>query len=67
MVSDKKVVFSKMTTIKVLILVLMEDGLGHEEGRREDCSGVLVLILVLMEDGLGPLPTGGSSARHQGS
>ena len=36
----------------VLILVLMEDGLGQKECK-EKGSGLWVLILVLMEDGLG--------------
>ena len=38
---------------KVLILVLVEDGLGDLQSRPVDVGIVAVLILVLVEDGLG--------------
>ena len=42
--------------VAVLILVLMEDGLGLST-RISDTAKYNVLILVLMEDGLGPIST----------
>ena len=43
-----------MSLIRVLILVLMEDGLGQALRMAKKSSKGFVLILVLMEDGLGP-------------
>ena len=51
MVSDQQICPQPLL-IRVLILVLMEDGLGHYI--KQLCLILKVLILVLMEDGLGP-------------
>ena len=45
----------------VLILVLVEDGLGEGENIVQINLVVLVLILVLVEDGLGVLLNGATS------
>ena len=57
MVSDNN--YKTLTVgLDVLILVLMEDGLGLTKSDVHYCAEVL--ILVLMEDGLGPLNNGTS-------
>ena len=58
MVSEDKVArATNLVKITVLILVLVEDGLGDGLKRRQvNLAGVLILVLV--EDGLGALPIG---------
>ena len=53
MVSDGSSLIGGLMIKKVLILVLVEDGLGLLLGLSQQQS-VIVLILVLVEDGLGP-------------
>ena len=53
MVSEKRFVVPMLKELKVLILVLVEDGLGACINRCYDDMQVMVLILVLVEDGLG--------------
>ena len=53
MVSEGGLVFILEATPLVLILVLMEDGLGARQSRGRQDNENRVLILVLMEDGLG--------------
>ena len=54
MVSDDSVNEQARSFEEVLILVLMEDGLGQALRMAKKSSKGFVLILVLMEDGLGP-------------
>ena len=53
MVSENFTKVRMVKLSKVLILVLVEDGLGVSVERTEYGTGLLVLILVLVEDGLG--------------
>ena len=53
MVSDDSVNEQARSFEEVLILVLMEDGLGQALRMAKKSSKGFVLILVLMEDGLG--------------
>ena len=53
MVSELTVEGASFTPLPVLILVLVEDGLGEGEELYENRSFNKVLILVLVEDGLG--------------
>ena len=49
----------------VLILVLVEDGLGEVPGQDFQNKTYFVLILVLVEDGLGALPYSQKQQRTQ--
>ena len=53
MVSELDAAVAIAAALKVLILVLVEDGLGGAASLCEAYFGGVVLILVLVEDGLG--------------
>ena len=55
MVSELDAAVAIAAALKVLILVLVEDGLGGAASLCEAYFGGVVLILVLVEDGLGGL------------